>query len=138
VADALELKQATSTSSSSSSSMLSKEAASLQQELEQAARQALSQYLLQARQQQGLEMGDALDTLLACLLCDVGDAAALERLVAQPGCLAARPAVAHMQASSRWHALALHRWAAGKPMGLRGHTWLASHALERALPRSCK
>ncbi len=80
------------------------------QELQQQAKQQLAHYLQQARQQPGLEMADAVDTLLACLLCDVGDAEVLEQLVRQPTCLAARPALALMQASGRWHALALYRW----------------------------
>jgi hypothetical protein len=95
------------------------------QELQHTARQQLARYLQQARQQRALEMADAVDTLLACLLCEVGDAAALEQLVRQPRCLAARPALSLMQASGRWHALALYRWAGpAVPNMLHGYTQL--------------
>lgn len=84
------------------------------QGLAQQAKTLIATYLTHVRTRPGLVHTDGVDTLLLQLLCDVGDAAAVEALLLgqHAACVSAvEPA---LRAAGRWHGLALLQLHAGE------------------------
>jgi hypothetical protein len=84
------------------------------QGLAQQAKTLIATYLTQVRQRQGLVHTDGIDTLLLHLLCDVGDAAAVEALLSGQHAASAAAVEAGLRAAGRWHSLALLQLHAGE------------------------
>lgn len=82
--------------------------------LAQQAKTLLATYLTKARQRPGLVHADGVDTLLLQLLCDVGDAAAVEALLLGQHAAAAAAVEPALRAAGRWHGLALLQLHAGE------------------------
>lgn len=78
---------------------------------------------------------DGIDTLLLQLLCDVGDAAAVEALLSGQHAASAAAVEAGLRAAGRWHSLALLQLHAGEYEAALD-TWKVSENL--AGSRSCK
>lgn len=77
------------------------------QGLAQQAKTLIATYLTCVRQRPGLVHADGIDTLLLQLLCDVGDAAAVEALLLGQHAASAVAVEPALRAAGRWHGLAL-------------------------------
>jgi hypothetical protein len=84
------------------------------QGLAQQAKTLLASYLTHVRGRAGLAHPDGVDTLLLQLLCDVGDAAAVEALLSGQHAAAAGAVEPALRAAGRWHGLALLQLHAGE------------------------
>lgn len=84
------------------------------QGLAQQAKTLIATYLTRIRQRPGLVHADGIDTLLLQLLCDVGDAAAVEALLSGQHAASAAAVEPALRSAGRWHSLALLQLHAGE------------------------
>lgn len=84
------------------------------QGLAQQAKTLVATCLTHVRQRQGLLHADGVDTLLLQLLCEVGDAAAVEALLSGQHAASAAVVEPALRQAGRWHGLALLQLHAGE------------------------
>lgn len=105
-----------STSATAAAAVVADTAATEVHRLVILAKTAVAGYLSKARSKAGVLLLDGIDSLLLQLLCDVGDAAAVEALVSSSSNAAVvSAAAAALRAAGRWHGLALLLMNAGQP-----------------------